>query len=139
MDQDTLVGCRFYLQIEGINKAVFAEISGLQVETEVFEYAEGGNNGFIHRLPGPIRVSNITLKRGLSTSDELFKWYREIMNGKINERKNIAVVIYNTEGEQLQRWDFLRAYPVRWVGPTLDANSSMVAIETFELAHAGLG
>ncbi len=139
MDKDAYVGCRFYLQIEGINKAVFAEIGGLQIETEVFEYAEGGNNGFIHRLPGPIRIGNITLKRGLSTSDELYQWYKRIINGKLDEQRNLAVLIYNTEGEELQRWDFLQAYPVRWVGPTMDANNSLVAIETFELAHAGLG
>jgi phage tail-like protein len=139
MDQDVFVGCRFYLQIEGINKAVFAEISGLQVETEVFEYAEGGNNGYIHRLPGPIRIGNITLKRGLAGSDELFKWYLRIINGKLDERHNLSVLIYSPSGEELQRWNFIKAYPVRWVGPTLDANNSMVAIETFELAHAGLG
>ncbi|HNP73716.1 MAG TPA: phage tail protein [Kouleothrix sp.] len=139
MDGDTFVGCRFYLQIEGVSKAVFAEISGLQVETEIFEYAEGGNNGFVHRLPGPIRVGNITLKRGLAGSDELFKWYMKIVQGKLDDRRNLSVLIYNTEGEELQRWNFIKAYPVRWVGPSLDANNSSVAIETFELAHAGLG
>lgn len=139
MDADTYAGCRFYLQIEGINKAVFAELGGLQIETEIFEYAEGGNNGFIHRLPGPIRIGNITLKRGLSTSNELFEWYLRIVNGKLDERHNLSVLIYDAEGQELQRWNFLAAYPVRWVGPALDANSSPIAIETFELAHAGLG
>jgi len=139
MDIDAYVGCRFYIQIEGVTQAMFTEISGLQIETEVFEYAEGGNNGYIHRLPGPIRIGNITLKRGIAGSDELFKWYMKIIRGKKDDRRNLSVLIYDTEGHELQRWDFIKAYPVRWVGPTLDANNSLVAIETFELAHEGLG
>ena len=74
MPQDIYSSSRFYVMIDSMAQAVFTELSGLQVETEVMEYAEGGNNDFVHRLPGRTRVGNITLKRGITSSNDLFKW-----------------------------------------------------------------
>ncbi|RRR73462.1 MAG: phage tail protein [Candidatus Viridilinea halotolerans] len=136
-DRDVQVVHRFYLQIDGVNLAVFLEISGLQVETEVFEYEEGGNNGFVHKLPGQTRVGNLTCRRGVATSNELFTWYMQVAGGQI-ERRNLSVIIYTYAGEEMRRWNFFSAYPVRWVGPTLDANTTDYAIESIELAHAGM-
>jgi phage tail-like protein len=134
---DAYAASRFYVQIEGVHHAVFTEISGLQIETEVLEFREGGNNGFVHRLPGPIRVGNITLKHGLVGDAELFKWYLRVAGGKF-EPRNLAVIVYNSEGQETARWNFVKAYPVRWVGPTLSGGGDDVGIETLELAHAGL-
>jgi len=35
-------------------------------------------------------------------------------------------------------WDFADAFPVKWTGPMLNASSSAVAVESFELRHRGL-
>jgi phage tail-like protein len=138
MSSDLYTSGRFYIFIDKAPKAVFISLSGLQVETDVMEYAEGGNNGFVHQLPGRTRVGRITLKRGVSRSDELFKWYTDIAYGKKFERKNVSVVMYNEAGEELRRWNFVNAYPVRWVGPDFESGSTATAIETLELAHDGL-
>jgi phage tail-like protein len=119
-------------------RAVFTELSGLQVETEVQEYAEGGNNSFTHRLPGRTKVGNITLKRGMTSSNELFSWYLQHLQGKTIKRVNVSVVMYDTAGEELMRWNFVNAYPVKWSGPQLTAGGNQAAIETLELAHDGL-
>jgi phage tail-like protein len=129
--------CRFYVDIGGATQAVFTEMSGLQVETTVLEYEEGGSNGFVHRLPGRSKVSNLTLKRGVTNSNELFKWYVEILNGKIS-RRNVSVKMYDSEGGLLAQWSFANAYPVKWIGPQLSAEGKVAAIETLELAHDGL-
>jgi phage tail-like protein len=129
---------RFYIFIGNKAQAVFTELSGLQLETEVFEYSEGGNNSFVHQLPGRTRVGRITLKQGLVASDELFRWYLDIAYGKQMDRRNVSVVLYTEAGEELRRWNFLNAYPVRWVGPALEAGSTAVALETLELAHDGM-
>lgn len=134
---DAYAAARFYVQIEGVHHAVFTEISGLQVETEVLEFREGGNNGFIHRLPGPIRVGNVTLKHGLVGDAELFAWYMRVARG-LFEPRNLSVIIYNSEGHETARWSFAKAYPVRWVGPMLTGDGDTYAVETLELAHAGL-
>lgn len=137
MTQETHLNYRFYIKIERFAQAVFTEVSGLQVETVVQEYEEGGNNGFVHRLPGRTKVSNITFKRGMTKSNEFFKWYVDIVNGKIR-RQNITVIMYNSTGGEVMRWNFLNAYPVKWVGPQFDADGKAVAIETLEFAHDGL-
>lgn len=128
---------RFYIQIDGVNLAIFMEISGLQVETDTFEYIEGGNNGFVHKLPGQTRVGNITCKRGLAATNELFSWYMKVASGII-ERRNLSVIIYKLDGSEMRRWNFFDAYPVRWVGPSLNADVTDAAVESIEIAHAGM-
>jgi phage tail-like protein len=128
---------RFYVMIDKVAHAVFTEVSGLQVETEVMEYPEGGNNGFVHRLPGRTKVSNLTLKRGMTSTNDLFKWYMEIARGKIS-RRNLSVVMYDPAGVEVMRWNFINAYPVRWSGPAFMADPARSAVETLELAHDGM-
>ncbi|EYB69276.1 hypothetical protein DEIPH_ctg009orf0015 [Deinococcus phoenicis] len=131
------VNCRYYVKINGVEKAVFSEVSGLQMETELFEYAEGGNNEFIHRLPGLTKVGNVTLKRGVSVDNELFKWYMRIAQG-IMDLRTVTITMYATTGKQVVRWELLRAFPCKWSGPQMAANGDAVALETIELAHMGV-
>lgn len=91
-----------------------------------------------HLLPGPSRVGNITLKRGMvADGSEFFRWYMDIVQGKI-EPNNISIIVYNSASDVMARWHLLDAYPVRWIAPALSADSSAAAVETLELAHAGL-
>ena len=137
MPVDGVANCRFYVKIDGMTTAVFTEMSGLQVETVVTEYEEGGNNGFVHRLPGRTKVSNLTLKRGIVASNEFLNWYSEILQGKLKYR-HVDVLVYDAEGKELAKWSFANAFPVKWIGPQLAADGKNAAIETLELAHEGL-
>jgi phage tail-like protein len=137
MPEDAYANCRFYVEIDGQSRAVFTEMTGLQVETDVTEYQEGGNNAFVHRLPGRTKVSTISLRRGITAGNEFFKWYQEILQGKINP-KHMSVVVYDTKGQELMRWNFANVYPIRWTGPQLSADGQSAAVESLELAHDGL-
>ena len=137
MAADGVANCRFYVKIDGMTSAVFTEMSGLQVETVVTEYEEGGNNGFVHRLPGRTKVGNLTLKRGVVATNEFFNWYSEILQGKLKYR-HVDVLVFDSEGHELAKWSFANAYPVKWTGPQLAADGKNAAIETLELAHEGL-
>lgn len=130
-------GCRFYVMIDDKAQGVFTEVSGLQVEMDVMEYQEGGNNGFVHRLPGFTKMSNLTLKRGMTSSNDFYKWCADIANGKFT-RRHVSVVMYDVAGNELMHWNFLNAYPVKWIGPQLRAADAVAAIETLELAHEGM-
>ena len=88
---------RFYVEIAGVPQAVFTEVSGLQIETEITEYEEGGNNDFVHRLPGRTKIGNITLKRGMTSSNELLQWFLKIARGSI-DRRNVTVIMYDSAG-----------------------------------------
>lgn len=128
--------CRYYVKIDGVTKAVFSEVAGLQMETDIFEYAEGGNNGYLHRLPGATKVGNLILKRGITVDNELFKWYQKIVQG-IMDLRSVTVTVYATSGDPVVRWELLKAFPCKWSGPQMAANGETVALETVELAHLG--
>ena len=128
--------CRFYVEMDGEPAAVFTEVSGLAVEMAVEEVEEGGANGFTHRLPGRCKVSNLTLKRGMTADNDFFKWVMEVAQGKI-ERRNLSVVLYTVQGDEMIRWNFNNAYPVKWSGPQFKADDNAIALESLELAHEG--
>jgi len=134
---EAYASCRFYVMFGNEPQGVFTEVSGLQVEMDVMDYQEGGNNGFVHRLPGIIKVSNITLKYGLMKNNDFYKWFMEIASGKFSSR-NLSIVMYDTDGKELMRWNFLHAYPVKWIGPQFRSTEATAAIETLELAHEGM-
>ena len=134
---DGKTACRFYVQVEGVAQAVFTEVSGLALELSVEEVEEGGNNAFVHRLPGRCKVSNLTLKRGITKSNDFLKWSTKVAQGTI-ERKNLSVILYDLDGSEAMRWTFEQAYPVKWSGPQFKADDTSVAIETVEFAHEGL-
>lgn len=137
---DPFFAAKFWIEIQGIAKAFFTECSGLSVETEVMEYAEGGLNDFVHKLPGRTKFSNITLKRGWAETDELWKWYADVIAGKI-QPKQVSIILYENKvespGQEKARWSLDRAYPVKWQGPEFRSDSNAVAVETLELAHSG--
>jgi phage tail-like protein len=129
--------CRFYLICDKTAQGVFTEISGLQMEVDVMDYQEGGRNDFVHRLPGFTKVSNLTLKRGMTSSNEFYWWCEEVARGKFT-RHNVSVVMCDAGGNKLMQWDFRNAYPVKWIGPQFGAADAAAAIETVELAHEGM-
>ena len=127
----------FHVEIKGIFAGGFSECSGLQVETEYFDYREGGQNDFIHRFAGPTKYPPLVLKHGLTQIDGLWGWHQEVVKGTI-ERKNGTIYLLDKQGIPVMWWDFKEAFPVRWTGPDLRASSNEVAFESIELAHRGL-
>ena len=134
---------RFYVGIgkgQGSKEiqAVFSELNGLQIEMVLTDYEEGGTNNFVHRLPGRLKVGNITLKHGLTTSNEFLHWCLAAALVKPMDRRNVTVSLFDQTGHVVVSWNFINAFPVKWVGPQFTADSTSVAIESVELAHEGL-
>ena len=140
---DPFATCKFHVEIGEIKEAAFRECSGLEITTDVFEYQEGGLNEYSHKLPGRTKLSNVTLKRGFATSNELYNWYLEmeqdLLQGKSITRKQVTITLYSTsEPKELMNWTLNDAFPVKWVGPAFKAGEAAVAIETIEFAHHGI-
>jgi len=135
---DPYLSFSFLVEIEGLIVGGFTEVSGLQVETEIEDYREGGLNEYVHRLAGPVRYpANLTFKHGLTDADVLWSWYQQVAHGIIR-RKNGSILLRDSSGVGVWRWNFVGAYPVKWIGPELRAGTAEVAVETLELAHRGL-
>lgn len=136
--RDPYFSLRFLVEIEGLVVGGFSEVSGLQAEVEVESYREGGENEYVHQLPGPTRYpQNLILRRGLTELDTLWAWHQDVRRGVIR-RRNGSIVLLDAAGGEAWRWSFVGAYPVRWTGPELRAGASEVAVETLELVHRGL-
>ena len=133
-----LTGFSFHVQIGDISEAIFTECSGLQAEVEVEHYFEGGANDTAHQLPGRAKFTNVTLRRGVCYSDQLWGWWKEVLRGRIR-RKEVSIVLYDQKGEEKMRWTLADAFPVKWVAPQLRAGDSTAAIEALELTYQGLG
>lgn len=128
---------RFSVEIDGIVRAAFKEVSGFDSTVEVKEYREGGENTTVRKLPGLTKYSNIQLKWGMADDTDLYDWHRDVIRGNV-ERKNGSIVLLDRTGAEVARWNFVRAWPTKWDGPDLNAEGSDIAIELLELAHEGI-
>ncbi|MCA9911075.1 MAG: phage tail protein [Anaerolineae bacterium] len=134
---DPFLAFRFVVKIDGENVGGFSECTGLRLETETQDYIEGGLNTHVHKLPTRTKQTNITLKRGI-VDKTLWDWYWALVQGSV-ERKSGSVVVKDTAGEaDVMIFEFRRAFPVKWIGPDLNATQNSVAVEQIELAHEWL-
>ncbi len=138
---DPYCAFNFLVEVTGIIKGGFTEVSGLSIQTEYDTVKEGGENNFEHRLPKGTKSTDITLKRGLIDST-LLDWYMNVINGKI-ERKDGSIILcdrfncFDTE-HQVIEWNFFEAYPVKWEGSAFNATSNTIVSETLVLTHQGI-
>jgi phage tail-like protein len=123
--------------IVGASKAGFSECAGLEGTLAVEDYEEGGNNGRTLRFPTRMSWSNIRLKRGVGSSDELWEWHWSFAQGR-GERRDGLIILNDEQQRAVKAWQFHRGIPVKWTGPTFDAARSQTAIEELEIAHEGL-
>jgi len=116
-----------------IPEAHFTQCSSIGVKVDAISYREGGNNQVVHRLPGRVEYSSVTLRYGLTKSADLWNWMQKSVSGSV-ERRTVHIVVLGPEGVQEKvRWTLHEAWPNAWNGAPLDAMSSLIAIESLEL------
>ena len=124
---------RFVIKIQNNVIAQFTECSGLTMERDVVAQVEGGVNDYVHQLPGAVKVSHITLKRGVA-DNALWEWFTQgLYDGQV-ERRNVTIVLYHPDGSEARHWDMTDVYPTRWTGPDFQADSDQVGVEALELS-----
>jgi len=128
---------RFKVELDGLLIADFAEVSGLEAENEVQVIREGGVNEYEHHFLTIRKYPPLVLKRGFTNSQELWNWYESTTKSKF-QRKNGSIILLEASGQESYRWNFLQAYPIKWVGPQFRADANEVAIESLEIVHQGL-
>jgi phage tail-like protein len=137
--KDPYRNSRFLLEIDNISQAGFSEVTIPDVSAESIEYREGNEAPTVRKIPGLIKYSNIVLKWGTTNSLDLYKWFRDIENGKIkSSRKNVSILLLDEEGNEVTRWNFVQAWPTKYDPSDLNAKGNEIAIETLELAHEGM-
>jgi phage tail-like protein len=136
---DPFRGFRFKVQIDGITKAGFREVAGLDVANDAVDYRDGDEATRLRKLAGLQKFSNVTLKRGVTDDQDLWKWRSMVMDGKIKDaRKNGQIILLDDEGKEAAEWTFTDGWPTKLTFPTFNATANEVAIDTLEITHEGL-
>ena len=133
---DLLTDHYFKITVPGLDIGMFRECSGLSMEFDVFEWAEGGNNEFVHHLPGRIRYPYLSLVKGMTDQANLQQWFWQTRQQA--ELKEVTVELHTPGSSATRAWTFADAFPVRWTGPTVAAEGRGIAVEALDVAHAGL-
>ena len=139
-NKDPLVSAWFGVDFQQGVVGAFRECTGLGSENEVVEYKASGPKGeqVIKKVPGRLKWNNVTLKRGITDSMDMWKWRQMVEEGKMDEaRKNGTITMYNQKGEAVARWNFINAWPSKLTGPSANAANNEVAIEEIEIANEG--
>ncbi|MFV0591118.1 MAG: phage tail protein [Draconibacterium sp.] len=113
----------------------FQSVTGLSVDIDTEEIAEGGENRFKHKIPVRTKYPNLVLKRGLLVDSEVIKWCRDAVENFQFKPTGIIVKLLNEKHEPLVSWSIVHAYPVKWSLGDLNAEESKLAIETLELTY----
>jgi phage tail-like protein len=128
----------FIVDIGAGDELGFSEAEVPSGEIEVIEYREGADRvNTARKLPGLAKYPNVTLKRGITGSTDLFEWWKSVRDGQV-VRRNVTITLLDEQRQAVYRWLLRSAWPVKIEGPTLNASGNEVAIETLELAHEGL-
>ena len=132
---DPLADLAFLIDIQGREIGRFAQCIGLGVEYDVLEYAEGGNNEYVHQLRGRVRYPNVILGRGITYEDELLRWL--FSNEQPSQRPTVTITMNDPTGKPVRHFALAAALPVRWTGPSAEMGAGAAATETLEISHAG--
>jgi phage tail-like protein len=130
---------RFMVVIDGMDLGPFTSVEGLSAEYEVKAYAEGGENEFVHQLPGRLKYGNVKLSRPVdANSNGLAVWFRRLALFGVVGQSTARIQAFNDNSEPVAGWNFTGVWPVKYTGPSFNAANGGVAIEVFEFAHSGM-
>jgi phage tail-like protein len=136
---DPYLGYNFRVVIDSITSAAFKDCSGLDSSTSAVTYREGTDLSTVPRqLQGLSSHGTIKLGRGIATNQDLWTWQENVRDGKV-DRRSLSIELWDpTNKTKKIQWDFRAVWPTRWTGPSFDATSDAVAIESVELVHEGI-
>ena len=115
----------------------FAEVDGLEMTMEPKTVREGGNNTQQVHLVGPVTYGNLTLKRGMTPNQDLWKWFAAATS---NVRRGVkasgVILMRDAAGDPQVRFTLADCLPIKLKAPALNAKEGLVAIEECQLAYS---
>lgn len=139
--RDPLVGFHYAIEVQGVITGYFTECSGIGSEHEVIEHKIVDDKGHerIQKIPGRLKWENITLKRGITDAMDIWDWRDQVVQGDVEgARHNGSIVMFDQSLQEMARWNFENAWPVKVSGPTVKSDSNEFGIEELVITHEGL-
>ena len=90
--------------------AGFQECTQIGMSVDVIEYRNGNEReNSVRKLSGLNRAADVTLKRGIIGSLDLYEWLNDIRNGDQNAFRTVVIQLQNEDHTQIvQTWKLLR-------------------------------
>jgi phage tail-like protein len=140
-DSDPLIGFNFRLEIDGRVTGYFTEASGIGSEHEIVEHKVVDDNGHevVQKIPGRLKWQDVTLKRGITDSMEIWDWRKSVEDGEMGDaRANCSIIMMDRNYTDVARWDFENAWPSKVTGPSLKSDSNEFGVEEVTIVHEGM-
>jgi len=119
--------------------AGFSDVSGLGTEITYSEYRNGNDKvNTARKVANTYKQEDVTLKRGLIGSTDLFQWVKDVREGA-DGRRTVSITVMDEARNPVSSFKLVNAQPKKWVGPTLAAKGGgEVAMEELHLTHEGI-
>ncbi len=136
---------RYQVVIDGIQRASFSEVSGMNLSTAVIEYREGDDlRNTPRKLPGLTTFGNVTLRWGVAEDVEFLDWIHSVApdnqggpTGLV--RHDITISLFTDAGMPSgPSWTLINAWPASYTIPDLSGLGGEVAIQSIEICHEGI-
>jgi phage tail-like protein len=117
----------------------FSEATGLGVDIEYAEYRNGNEMiNTVRKVPGIHTNDDVTLKRGLIGSTDIFNWMKGVREGTPDPR-NLTITLLDEAREAVATWVLRQAQPKKWTGPSFNAKGGGdVAMEEISFVCEGV-
>ncbi len=121
-------------------EAGFQECSNIGMEVTVAEYRRGNDKeNSVRKITGLNKATDVTLKRGVIGSLNLYNWLNDIRNGNQNAERTVIIQLQNEDHTEIvQTWKLLRARIIKHVSGPMNAKGTDVAMEELTLAYERL-
>lgn len=114
----------------------FSTCQGLKADYSLSELPEGGENGFVRQLVGPLKYEPVQLSRPLdSHSGVVASWFFGFRSNPLRTTARISALA--PDGATIAAWTLSGVVPSTWTGPQFDASGNGVARESLTLRHEG--
>jgi len=124
---------------EGVVVGGFSDVSGLGYEVSYSDYRNGNERvNTVRHVPNTFKNDEVTLKRGLVGSDDLFAWLKGVREG-VADPRNVTITVLDEARQAVMIYTLRNAQPKKYTGPTLAAKGGgEVAMEEIHLVHEGI-
>lgn len=117
----------------------FSDVSGLTTEIHISEYRDGNETeSAVRKMPGSYKVGDITLKRGVVDSSDLWAWITQTRTTGLLAHRDVVITLRDEAANPVQQWKLRNAVPMKYTGPTLAGKGGgEVAMEELVLSAEG--
>jgi phage tail-like protein len=140
-EKDPLIGFQYRLEIEGKLTGFFTEVGGIGSENDIIDHKVVDDEGreVIVKIPGRLKWQDVTLKRGITDSMDIWDWRQDVEKGDMDAaRTHCSIIMMDRNYQDVARWDFENAWPSKVSGPSLKSDSNEFGVEEVTIVHEGM-